>query len=148
MHGILSAVFNSQKVKGMLMSPYRSPKVLLALLLLMGVVLFMSGSTSVQAAPPHPTARHACEEPQDVYVYAHRVTLLAEAHWTKCHNAGWTQIIGWVEDSEADGRCAEVYAVFTNGIIRPLAKACPKGTKAKFQWNEPASDASVYLRLV
>src|SRR4051812_24720841 len=105
---------------------------LFALLLLLGTGLFIGGSTSARAA--------TCESPRDVYVPG------GEAHWTKCHNFGSMQVIGWVKDTRADGKCAQVYANFNNGQTHFSDRACPKGTVREFNWSEPASDASVYLR--
>ena|SRR5436305_5582375 len=106
---------------------------LLAILLLLGTGLFVGGSTSVRAA--------TCE-PRDVYVSG------GEAHWTKCRNPGSVQVVGWVKDTRADGMCAQVYANFNNGQTRFSDRACPKGTIREFNWSEPASNASVFLRTI
>lgn len=69
-----------------------------------------------------------------------------EARWTKCIGDGWTSVDGWVKDTKKDGKCAQVYARFTNGAYHESSSACPKGEVHRFNWREPASDAKVFLR--
>ncbi len=80
--------------------------------------------------------------PRDVYVPG------AEAHWTKCRYGSRTTVSGWLKDTRADGKCAQVYAFFTNGAYRESSKACPAGTTKSFYWDVPANDASIYLRTI
>jgi hypothetical protein len=93
---------------------------------------------SAFAAP----AAAACERPQDIYVPG------AEAHWTECHEAGRTMVVGWVKDNRADGKCGQVYAIFSNGRTEYSPRACPKDDVDTFTLDEPANDASVYLRTI
>ena len=104
---------------------------LTALALAGSAILGLSGLATPAAA--------ACEIPQDVRVPG------AEAHWTECHNGGRTQVTGWVKDTRADGKCAQVRVVFSNGTTRHSQRACPKNTVRQFHFNKPASDAQTYL---
>ncbi len=108
---------------------------LTALALAGSAILGLSGLATPAAA--------ACEPPQDVRIRG------AEAHWTECHNGRRTQVDGWVKDTKADGKCAEVYSMFSNGETqRSHPRACPKGKVQHFHFDAPAGDAQTYLRLV
>jgi hypothetical protein len=99
----------------------------------LGAVLGLSAFAAPAAA--------ACDPPQDVTVPG------AEAHWTECHNGGGTQVNGWVKDTNADGKCAQVYAEFSSGGRQESLRACPANNVKTFDFNEPgASDAQTYLR--
>jgi hypothetical protein len=87
-------------------------------------------------------AAAACDPPQDVRVPG------AEAHWTECHNGKRTQVEGWVKDTRADGKCAQVYAMFSNGSRQETQRACPRGNNKPIRFNAPAGDAQVYLRTI
>jgi len=106
---------------------------LAALTLVGSTILGLSGF-----APP----AAACDPPKDVSVRG------AEAHWTECHNGRRTQVDGWVKDTRADGKCAEVYSMFSNGKTERSAKACPNGQVERFHFDQPAGDAQTYLRVV
>ncbi|SCF16686.1 hypothetical protein [Micromonospora chokoriensis] len=70
------------------------------------------------------------------------------ASWNiSCTNGTNARIEGFVEDTKADGKCAQVKAFANNGESRvPLAKACPKGTKTNFDWKTSgATDITAYL---
>lgn len=70
------------------------------------------------------------------------------ASWNiSCTNGTNARIEGFVEDTEADGKCAYVKAFANNGESRvPLAKACPKGTRTNFDWTtNGANDIAAYL---
>ncbi len=107
---------------------------LTALTLAGSAILGLSGMATPAAA--------ACDPPQDVYIRG------AEAHWTECHNGGRTQVDGWVKDNKADGKCAEVYSMFSNGKTQRSNRACPKGEVERFHFDQPAGDAQTYLRLI
>ena len=77
---------------------------LTALALAGSAILGLSGLATPAAA--------ACDPPQDVRIHG------AEAHWTECHNGRRTQVDGWVKDNKADGKCAEVYSMFSNGTTQ------------------------------
>ncbi|MFV2085570.1 hypothetical protein [Micromonospora sp. LOL_021] len=57
------------------------------------------------------------------------------------------RIEGFVEDTDADGKCARIKAFADNGQSRvPLASACPKGTRTNFDWTtDGAENIDAYL---
>ena len=70
------------------------------------------------------------------------------ASWNiSCTNGTNARIEGFVEDTKADGKCAQIKAFANNGESRvPLAKACPKGTRTNFDWKtNGANDIAAYL---
>jgi hypothetical protein len=69
----------------------------------------------------------------------------AKAHWTLACHGGQITMSGWVEDTLADGKCAQVKAVFSNGNVFYSSKACPKGTRKSFSWSGPGRVADGYL---
>ena len=68
-----------------------------------------------------------------------------EADWTLSCKNGFITFSGWVKDLNADGYCAQVKAVFNDGIAEFSARACPKGTVKRFSWRHPGSVADGYL---
>jgi hypothetical protein len=102
-----------------------------------GVAQAATGATAGAATGAVGTL--ACET-RDVYISG------AEGHWTKCTGT-YTSVNGWVKDTRADGKCAQVYSIWTGGAYRESARACPSGTVRQFSWNEYGS-ASVYLRTI
>ncbi|MFE0414996.1 hypothetical protein [Streptomyces tendae] len=76
----------------------------------------------------------------------------AEAFWeVKCitdsNGAKHVGIAGWVRDTDNDGQCARVKAIFPNGATYYSPQACPKGTKVSFSsgWRSGALvDAYLY----
>jgi hypothetical protein len=69
----------------------------------------------------------------------------AKAHWELSCRDGKIRVSGWVEDTDADGQCAKVKAVFASGNTEFSRAACPKGKRIPFDWAHPGSIASVYL---
>ena len=121
---------------------------LFALALLLGVSFsFLGGSSNVHAATLD--TRAGVVAPHDCTVKDVSVGFwgAAEAHWTKCINASSTTVNGWVKDTDADGQCGQVYAIFNNGKTHSM-KACGNGTVKYFNWTEPTVGASVYLRTI
>lgn len=83
-----------------------------------------------------------CPEAQDVKING------AEASWTVACSSGNVYVDGWVEDTKADGRCAEVYAL-VNGQWFYSQRACPKGNVRTFSFDGGAGNsAQVWLRTV
>jgi hypothetical protein len=68
-----------------------------------------------------------------------------EARWTLSCSGGKITMAGWVEDTDADGRCARVKGIFNGGIVRVTDGACPKGTRVKIYWVHPGTIANGYL---
>ncbi|CAL9519184.1 MULTISPECIES: hypothetical protein [unclassified Streptomyces] len=76
----------------------------------------------------------------------------AEAFWevkciTESNGTKHVGIAGWVKDTDNDGQCARVKAIFPNGATYYSPQACPKGTKVNFSsgWRTGALvDAYLY----
>jgi hypothetical protein len=119
----------------------------LAVLTVLAAVLLTAPAAN--AAPAANTIIAAGCETEEVEIGLNPFSPDAEAHWTKCRNNGWTTVDGWVKDTNADGKCAYVYAIFTDGVgKRESARACPKDDVETFYFHEPANDASVYVRTI
>ncbi|WP_182873784.1 hypothetical protein [Microbispora sp. H10670] len=69
----------------------------------------------------------------------------SRAHWELICDGGLITVTGWVQDMDADGRCAKVKAVFASGTTEYSEAACPKGVKKNFTWSHPGAIADVYL---
>ncbi|MDX3246087.1 hypothetical protein [Streptomyces sp. ME18-1-4] len=72
-----------------------------------------------------------------------------QASWATSCSGGNMRIAGWVKDTKADGKCAQVKALYSNGT-QWSAKACPADTDNPshiryFDFNGPGSDVPVYL---
>jgi hypothetical protein len=72
------------------------------------------------------------------------------ASYTECRSGGYVQVRGYVEDTDADGECAQVYANYSSGLETDYSpRACPKGDRKDFVFpSRQADDAYVYLREV
>jgi hypothetical protein len=58
------------------------------------------------------------------------------------------RVDGWVRDTDADGKCAQVYGYDSNGRYFESPRACPKGQTHEFHWQSGmVSDISVYLHV-
>lgn len=70
------------------------------------------------------------------------------AQYTECKSGGYVKVRGYVEDTDADGQCAQVYADYSSGLTRDYSpRACPKGDRDNFEFpSRRADDAYVYLR--
>lgn len=69
----------------------------------------------------------------------------ARAHWELSCRGGRITVSGWVQDTDADGQCARVKAVFASGTTEFSERACPKNVKKYFNWSHPGAIADVYL---
>ncbi|GGL12325.1 hypothetical protein Sme01_69550 [Sphaerisporangium melleum] len=68
----------------------------------------------------------------------------AQASWSHSCSNGNIRVSGWVKDTSADGKCAQVKAEYSNGT-QWSAKACPKDQVKYFDFNGPGSSVPVYL---
>jgi hypothetical protein len=70
----------------------------------------------------------------------------AKAYWEVQCSGGRVRISGWVEDTDADGQCAKVKAIWPNGNTYFSPAACPKGNRKSFtsQYNS-GNSVSAYL---
>jgi hypothetical protein len=125
---------------------------LLVLALLLGVGFsFLGASSNVHAATLDTRANVVAPQADQQCTPFNPTVPGGEAHWTKCINYSglWTSVTvdGWVKDTRADGKCAQVKAIFNDGTDTDYSpKACPAGHKQSFSWNHVgASAASVYL---
>jgi hypothetical protein len=75
----------------------------------------------------------------------HPIVRGGEAYWVLTCSGGYITMQGWVKDTAADGKCAQVKGVFNNNIVRLSNKACPKGEKESFTWRHPGTIANGYL---
>ncbi|MEU0936356.1 MULTISPECIES: hypothetical protein [unclassified Embleya] len=82
-----------------------------------------------------------CPETKDVHVNG------AEAHWTVWCSGNRVYVDGYVKDTKADGKCAEVYGSVGSVQVNS-ANACPSGNKKTFAWNAPGNSVALYLRLI
>ncbi|MBL7493989.1 hypothetical protein I6A60_37030 [Frankia sp. AgB1.9] len=72
-----------------------------------------------------------------------------EAEVQECTTPTQVQVRGWVRDTLADGKCAQVYATYNRYSGRDYSSgACPKGDidSFVFPWRA-GSDAFIYLRV-
>ena len=72
-----------------------------------------------------------------------------QASWSLSCSGGRIRVAGWVKDTKADGKCAQVKAVYSDGT-RWSAKACPADTDNPnhiryYDFNGPGSSVPVYL---
>ncbi|MYS86875.1 hypothetical protein [Embleya scabrispora] len=104
-----------------------------------------SGTAVASAAPAAPSGQvsvlGSCPETRNVSVNG------GEAHWTVWCSGGRVYVDGYVKDTKADGKCAEVYGSVGSVAVNS-ANACPKNTKKTFAWNAPGSSVALYLRLI
>lgn len=99
---------------------------------------FVGGNAAADPADES-TARGGCGEVRNPSING------ARAHWELSCKDGKIHVSGWVEDTDANGRCAKVKAIFASGNTEFSDAACPKGRKVHFSWAHPGSIASVYL---
>ncbi len=81
----------------------------------------------------------------DIYVRG------GEAHYTECKSPDRDIYVdGWVKDTRADGKCAQVYGYWAPQYYPfESPRACPKGTVKEFHHlGGGFDDALVYLRTV
>ncbi|MBL7493990.1 hypothetical protein I6A60_37025 [Frankia sp. AgB1.9] len=98
----------------------------------------------VALVPTAASAATSCRPTQYISIHGGK----AEVH--ECTSGGRVQVEGWVEDTNADGKCAQVYASYNNYSGKDYSsKACPDGDidEFLFPWRA-GTDAYIYLRLV
>jgi hypothetical protein len=110
-----------------------------------------AGIVGTAAAPAAASATAIlCDDSWSIFVDGGKAVV------RECHNydTGQVRVNGWVEDTKADGRCAQVYAdywgnpgYYTGRDYSP--RACPEGQRDTFTlpWRT-ANDALIYLRVV
>ena len=69
------------------------------------------------------------------------------AHWRLTCTPTHITMRGFVVDTAADGRCAQVTAT-VGGVPHSSLRACPKDDVKTFVWTERGSQASGFLRSV
>lgn len=72
-----------------------------------------------------------------------------QASWSLTCSGGNIRVSGWVKDTKADGKCAQVKAVYSTGT-QWSAKACPtdpnSGTHIRYyDFSGPGNSVPVYL---
>ncbi|MCM6779039.1 hypothetical protein NDR87_36760 [Nocardia sp. CDC159] len=68
----------------------------------------------------------------------------AWAYWKLTCSGGWITMSGWVDDLNADGKCAYVRGEFNDKTF--VAKNCPATSpKTNFSWSRPGRFANGYL---
>jgi hypothetical protein len=68
-----------------------------------------------------------------------------QASWSHTCSNGQIRVAGWVKDTKADGKCAQVKAVYSNGT-QWSNKACPSGEVQYFDFNGPGSRSCTEFR--
>jgi hypothetical protein len=99
---------------------------------------------TVAASPAAHADGYGCHT-HDIYVPG------GEAHYTECKNTDNIIFLdGWVKDTRADGKCAQVYGYWVPSYYYfETARACPKGTVKQISFAGGGfDDALVYLRVV
>ncbi|WP_210583329.1 hypothetical protein [Streptomyces sp. GESEQ-35] len=81
----------------------------------------------------------------------HAETSGADGDWTISCSGGKVDVFGNVTDTESDGECARVYAVYNDGSKQYSKKACPKGETQEFDftaksYNDSSNAVKVYLQ--
>ncbi|GAB1539543.1 hypothetical protein NUACC21_22100 [Scytonema sp. NUACC21] len=103
--------------------------------LAVAAMTFMSSVDSVSAA-----TRGTCGQKFD------NVTVVGgQASWSLSCSGNKITITGWVKDTKADGKCANVKAEGGGQYKNPLATACPKGKVTHFTWTVPGREIKAYL---
>ncbi|MBP2476690.1 hypothetical protein JOF53_005562 [Crossiella equi] len=71
------------------------------------------------------------------------------AGWTITCQGGVMRVIGWVKDTDADGKAAEVYGTWGNGDSFGVVRAGGEGTRKNFDKSKRGvSSVSLYLRVI
>lgn len=71
-----------------------------------------------------------------------------EAAWTITCSGGKVRVQGWVKDTDADGKAAEVYGTWGNGDSFGIVRAGGEGTLKRFDKSHSGSSVSLYLRVI
>jgi len=72
----------------------------------------------------------------------------ANAAWTITCTAGKVSVNGWVKDTDADGKAAEVYGTWGDGTNFGTVRAGGEGTKKEFNKSRAGSHVYLYLRVI
>jgi hypothetical protein len=70
------------------------------------------------------------------------------AGWTISCAGGKVHVQGWVKDTDADGRAAEVYGTWQDGSTFATVRAGGEGTRKTFDRTHAGSNVYLYLRAV
>jgi hypothetical protein len=70
------------------------------------------------------------------------------AGWTLSCSGGNIRAIGWVKDTDADGKAAEVYGTWQNGDSFGVVRAGGEGTLTHFDKQHSGSNVYLYLRVI
>ncbi len=68
-----------------------------------------------------------------------------EAKWSLSCSGGRITISGWVKDTRADGKCAQVRVHLPNGDVHYSGRACPEGNTKHFSWSARGAIIDAYL---
>jgi hypothetical protein len=70
------------------------------------------------------------------------------AAWTITCTGGKVSVNGWVKDTDADGKAAEVYGTWEDGSNFGTVRAGGEGTKKEFNKSHSGSHVYLYLRVI
>ncbi|MBE8517624.1 hypothetical protein ILP97_08925 [Amycolatopsis sp. H6(2020)] len=70
------------------------------------------------------------------------------AAWTITCTDGKVSVNGWVKDTDADGKAAEVYGTWEDGSNFGTVRAGGEGTKKEFNKSHRGSHVYLYLRVI
>jgi hypothetical protein len=71
-----------------------------------------------------------------------------DAGWTLSCANGKIRVQGWVKDTDADGKAAEVYGTWGDGATFTTVRAGGEGTLKKFDRQHSGSTVYLYLRVI
>jgi hypothetical protein len=72
-----------------------------------------------------------------------------EAAWTVTCGGGNVRAQGWVKDTRADGRAAEVFGTWgSDGSSFGTVHAAPAGTTVSFDKGHSGNSVSLFLRVI
>ncbi|NUT53127.1 MAG: hypothetical protein HOV94_38460 [Saccharothrix sp.] len=78
----------------------------------------------------------------------HPSTTGGEAAWTITCGGGRVRAQGWVKDTKADGKGAEVYGSWGDGASFVTVRAAGNGTRVDFNKDHAGTVVYLYLRVV
>ncbi|MCA1188152.1 MULTISPECIES: hypothetical protein [unclassified Saccharopolyspora] len=70
------------------------------------------------------------------------------AGWTITCGSGKVRVQGWVKDTKADGKAAEVYGSWGNGDSFGTVRAGGNGTEKEFNKSHSGTTVSLHLRVI
>lgn len=104
------------------------------------------GAGSASAAPARPagvvTIQGTCGDTYNPSVGG------GAAGWTITCAAGKVRVQGWVKDTDADGKAAEVYGTWEDGAGFGTVRAGGEGKKVEFDKGHKGSSVKLYLRVI